>query len=170
MNYLTDKRLTFLWSDYLNREKLKFAQILWHRKLKKKSNTEITIYNEIGNDQSEGHLISKESYVNYKVQEKETHKSFPHHTPFLFSSVWSLSRVWLFAIPWTAACLLGGAVFPHVPFLQENRKQKCCQVSFSENPEADRETSVVAIWGRRLSWISCDLGHTSCPPSVRSRA
>lgn len=30
----------------------------------KKNNTEITVYNEIGNDQSEGHLTSKESYVN----------------------------------------------------------------------------------------------------------
>lgn len=28
VNYLTDIRLTFLGSDYLNREKLKFAQIL----------------------------------------------------------------------------------------------------------------------------------------------
>ena len=74
------------------------------------------------------------------------------------------------AIPWTAACLLIGGMFPSCSFLVGEQKKKCCQVSFSENPEADRETNVVTIWGRRLSRISGDLGHTSFPSSRRSGA
>lgn len=110
--------------------------------------------------QSEGHLTSKESYVNSKGKERNTHELSPPHSPSCSvqfgpsSCLNSLPSHGLQHVFLEEPCSL--------MFLSCRRtgKQKCCQVSFSENPEADRETSGCSL-GQKTVLISCDVGHTS---------